>query len=208
MKRSYLIITIVALVLVGSLVGFIIVSVSTFANVTRTYNFAYNPGSPAPIEGLDLYTDIGYVNIKYNTSAMSEYITVDVTVSMSGGFMAGKEPEDFFNSPTDWWDTSSSPAVFNMYLNPIAWWDPVNWFKSILVAINVTLRTDVVYDLKAMTATGSMDALFPDNVVLNDTILTTTTGRMGVKTEANSVVNGRFHLSATTGNINLDADDA
>jgi len=88
--------------------------------------------------------------------------------------MEGKIYTDFFHPSTEWWDNTT--GTFNLQALPDAWYNPSHWFKSYNISVTVTLRTDVKYDLTALTAVGSIEMIVSDDVILNGTSLTSSTG--------------------------------
>jgi hypothetical protein len=75
------------------------------------------------------------------------------------------------------------------------------------ITINVTLRTDVNYDIAALTTTGSVDLDIPDNIDLNNTILSTTTGSIILNANENVTFNGNVQAGVTTGSVTIYASN-
>jgi len=100
--------------------------------------------------------------------------------------MEGKTYTDFFNPSTEWWDNTT--GTFNLQALPDVWFNPSHWFKSYNITVAVTLRTDVVYDLTALTAVGSIEMLVSDGTTLG-----------------NNEFQGKVKLESSTGSVESSA---
>ena len=192
-----------AILLLGGGLGFIIYGFGAAGSIEKTESFTYEPSSPDPIEELTFNADIGSLLFKYNTSPTTSYAEIDVDIEITGLYMEGKTYENFFNPSTEWWDNTT--ATFNLLTIPDVWFDPSHWFKSYNITIAVTLRTDVVYDLTALTAVGDIEILVPDGVFLNGTSLTSSTGAIKLNTTGNNEFRGKVRLESSTGNVEFFA---
>ncbi len=191
---------IVAALIVGGGIGFVIYGFATAGSFKNSFNFTYEPISPDPIEDLTFNVDIGSLLFKYNTSPTTSYAKIDVNIEVTGLYMAGKTYLDFFHPNTEWWDNATT--TFNLLTLPDVWFDPSYWFKSYNITVAVTLRTDVIYDLTALTSVGSIEMQVPDDVILDGTSLTSSTGSIIVNTAGNNEFQGIFKLETSTGSIN------
>jgi len=192
-------IIIIAVLLVGGGLGFVITGYVTAGSFQNSFNITYEPISPDPIEDLTFNVDIGSLIFKYNTSPTLLYAEIDVNIEVTGWYMEGKSYLDFFNPSTEWWD--SATATFNLLTLPDVWFDPSHWVKSYNVNIAVTLRTDVVYDITALTSVGSIEMLVSDGVILNRTSLTSSTGSIKLDTLGNNEFLEKVRLESSTGSI-------
>ena len=198
--RNYKIalILLVALIVGGGL-GFVIYGFVASGSIENSFNFTYEPSSPDPIEDLTFNVDIGKILFTYNTSPTTSYAKIDVNIEIAGLYMEGKTYLNFFNPSAEWWDNTT--ATFALMAIPDVWFDPSHWFKSYNVTVAVTLRTDVVYDIVALTAVGSIEILVPDGVILNGTSLTSSTGSIKVNTLGNNEFLGKVKLESSTGSV-------
>ncbi|MBY9013919.1 MAG: hypothetical protein KGD70_16230, partial [Candidatus Lokiarchaeota archaeon] len=194
---------IVAVLLVGGGVGFLVFGSMTAGNIDDSFNFTYEPSSPDLVEALTFNVDIGSLLFKYNTSPTSLYADIDVDMEISGWYMEGKTYLDFFQPSASWWDDVT--ATFNLQTIPDVWFNPSHWFKSYNITIAVILRTDVVYDLTALMSVGSIEMEVPDGVPLNGTSLTSSTGSIKFKTLGNNEIKGPVRLESSTGSIEFYA---
>ena len=202
--RNYKIALIIAVALIaGGGLGFVIYGFVASGSIENSFNFTYEPISPDSIEDLTINSGIGSLLFKYNTSPTILYANIDVDIEVTGLYMEGKTYQNFFTPSTDWWDDATT--TFNLQTLPDIWFDPVYWFKSFNISVVVTLRTDVVYDLTALTSVGSINIQVPDGVLLNGTSLSSSTGAINIKTLGNNEFQGKVSLESSTGRIELSA---
>lgn len=198
--RNYKIALIIAVALiVGGGAGFVIYGFATSGSIENSFNFSYEPSSPDPIEELTFNVDIGKILFTYNTTPTTSYAKIDVNIEVAGLYMEGKTYTDFFHPSTQWWDNTT--GIFNLQALPDAWFNPSHWFKSYNITVAVTLRTDVVYDLTALISVGSIEMLVSDDVILNGTSLTSSTGSIKLTTLGNNEFQGKVRLASSTGSV-------
>ena len=202
--RNYKIaLIVISALIVGGGIGFVVTGFATAGSIETSFSFQYEPISPDPIEDLSINSDLGKIIVKYNTTATSYFAEIDVDLKIAGLFMSGKTYLDFFSPSTEWWAESS--GIFDLKVLPDVWFDPSYWFKSYEITITVTLRTDVIYDIDATTATGAIEMSVPDEVILNGTSLTSSTGTVKLNTLGNNQFQGKVGLQTSTGSVDLFA---
>jgi len=192
-----------AVLLVGGGLGFIMYGFGAAGSIEDSFNFTYEPSSPDPIEELTFNVDIGKILFMYNTSPTTSYVKIDADIEITGLYMEGKTYTDFFHPSIQWWDNIT--GTFNLQALPDAWFNPSHWFKSYNISVAVTLRTDIVYDLTALSSVGNIEMLVSDGVILNGTSLTSSTGSINFTTLGNNEFLGRVKLESSTGNIESSA---
>ena len=163
-----------SIIIVGGGAIFGIIIAATWDEFNDFYTFYYKPETPNPIEAIKVNADIGKINIKYNSTPTDYYAKIDVDISLKGAFMKGKSFSDFFK-PIVWINESTTIVEFSLETKEFFWLFGISRIK-----INVTLRTDIIYDINAITTTGSINAFFPNNANLNNLVLKTTTGSIDV----------------------------
>ena len=203
LKNYKIALIVISALIVGGGLGFIVTGFTTAGSIEDSFSFQYEPSSPDPIEDLSISADIGKIIVKYNTTATSDFAEIDVDIKIAGLFMTYKTYLDFFSPSTEWWDESS--GLFNLEVLPDVWFDPSYWFKSYEITITVILRTDVIYDIDATTATGAIEMSVPDKVILNGTSLTSSTGSVKLTTFGNKEFQGKVGLQTSTGSVDLFA---
>lgn len=200
--RNYKIaLIVISALIVGGGIGFVVTGFITAGSIERSFSFQYEPSSPDPIEDLSINADIGKIIVKYNTTATPYFAEIDVNLKITGLFMSGKTYLDFFNPSAEWWAESS--GIFNLEVLPGVWFDPSHWFKSYEITITVTLRTDVIFDIGATTDIGAIEMSIPDEVNLNGTSLTSSTGTVKLNTLGNNEFQGKVGLQTSTGSVDL-----
>ena len=216
MRRRNIISIIIAAIVVGGGLSFIAIGFATSGMIQESFTFYYQ-GSPLPIEELSLNADIGALDIKYNTTSTPYLAKVEVSMVISGLFMAGAQYTEFYTPYTEWWQNSSTPTIFDLKIRPGVWFNPVHWFKSYNVLVTITLRTDVVYDVDAHTGTGSINMNIPDNAILNNLTLDSGTGSIALYSKNSNLTRGltihtgtgeilaNFTNNVIGGDIGLDA---
>ena len=203
MKNYKIALIVISALIVGGGLGFVVTGFATAGSIDESFSFQYEPSSPAPIEDLSINADIGKIIVKYNTTVTSDFAKIDVDLKIAGLFTSYKSYLDFFSPSTEWWDESS--GIFNLEVLPDVWFDPSYWFKLYEITITVTLRTDVIYDIDATTATGAIEMSVPNEVILNGTSLTSSTGSVKLTTSGNNEFQGKVGLKTSTGSVDLFA---
>ncbi len=201
MRNYKITLIVISALIVGGGIGFVVTGIATAGSIDDSFSFQYEPISPDPIEDLSINADLGKIIVKYNTTATPYFAEFDVNLKVAGLFMSGKTYLDFFNPSTEWW--AESFGVFDLEVLPDIWFDPSYWFKSYEITITVTLRTDVIYDIDATTATGAIEMSVRDGVILNGTSLTTSTGSVKLTTLGTNVFQGKVGLQTSTGSVDL-----
>lgn len=205
MRTRNIILIFVASLLVGGTLGFIITGFATSGTIENSFSFYYET-SPSTIEDLDLSADIGKIDIQYNSSATPYIVEIQVDLQISGLFVAGRKYTNFFTPSSDWWENITSPTSFDMKVKPGAWFDPSHWFSSYNVDVIVILRSDVIYNLDAITGTGSIDLNTPDNVTLNGVSCLSGTGNVNLDFSNNTKIQSDLYLETGTGSIVVNSE--
>ncbi|MFX1258977.1 MAG: hypothetical protein ACFFAN_14055 [Promethearchaeota archaeon] len=196
LKRG-LIITSLIIVCGGIVFG--IAMVITWDEYNDSYAFYYKPETPSSIERISINTDIGKINVKYNTTPTDYYARIDADIHVVGPFVKEKSFSDFFK-PIVWINESTSVVMFSLESKPLSW---IMFIGGSKIKINVTLRTDVIYDIKAEATTGAVEATIPNNTVLDQINLEATTG--SVELFANGAnFTDNLRAIATTGSVKLN----
>ncbi|MHA2397363.1 MAG: hypothetical protein ACXADU_00555 [Promethearchaeota archaeon] len=204
MRKDFKIIIIaVAVLLVGGGTIFGTVVFLTWGEYNFSDTYLYDPGVPSPIEDVSFSCDIGAISIHYNTTPTDNVVKIDLTISVKGGFVEGKTFSDFFQ-PIIWENVSVPVINFELHKKPTPF-----FIFGILhsIQIDVTLRTDVGYNIGAYTATGSVNLDASTGVVLNNTSLSSSTGSVALNADEDASFLGDTHLGTSTGSINIYADN-
>ena len=198
MNKKNIVLLIIAGLLVSGGVVFGVVVVATWGEHNYSNTYYYDAGVSSSWEKVSFSSDVGSINIKYNTTPTDYAVELDLSIKVSGGFVAGKTFLDFFKSENIWFNESVPIVTFELKNKPTTWFIfPITQ----RITINVTLRTDVDYDIVAASTTGSINLDIPDNMDLNNTILGSTTGSVTVNANENVTFSGNFQAGVTTGSV-------
>ena len=167
--------------------------------------YYFKPSTSSPIEKVSFSSDLGNIILNYNTTPTDYYVELNLYIKIGGGFIEGKSFTDFFkripynSSPL----VNSVPEVtFELEKTPTRW----SLFPlSQNITIDVTLRTDIIYDIDTLSSTGSVSLNIPNNIVINNSILKASTGSVSLLADKNVTFNGNLKMSTSTGSIALFA---
>jgi len=96
MIRSTKIVLIIAAVIIVSGASIFGIIIAVNWGKFEYSNTFYYQGAPSAIGRLNLNSDIGTINIKYNSTPTDYIVKVDLDITIEGGFVAGKVFSDFF----------------------------------------------------------------------------------------------------------------
>ncbi len=163
--------------------------------------YYYKPETSSPIERININCDIGSIHIKYNTTPTDYYAQIDLDIKIKGILVDGKSFQDFFY-PIVWQNQSTQIISFVLDAKASTW---LTFSISQRVKINLTLRTDVIYDINTLTSTGSISMDIPNNSILNNTKLSTSTGSLSLTAAKDTTFLGNVEISTSTGSVSLYA---
>jgi len=197
------ILIIVAIVLVGGGTIFGVLVALTWGEYNYSDTFLYDPGVPSPIEEVSFTSDIGAISVHYNTTPTDNAVKIDLSIRIKGGFVEGKTFSDFFNPII--WENVSVPVINFELKKKIT----PQFFLGIFynISIDVILRTDVIYDINALSGTGSIKLDASSGVALNNTSLMTSTGSVGLDVDTGVVFLGNVGLETSTGSVTVYANN-
>ncbi|MFX1499053.1 MAG: hypothetical protein ACFFBH_16170 [Promethearchaeota archaeon] len=197
---------IIALVAIfgGGALAFFITGFATSGTISESFTFNYQ-NIPLSIEDLNLNVDLGSVDIKYNTTNTPYIVKIDVDLTISGLYMTDRQYTAFFKPAAEWWQNTTSPLTFNMKTLTEVWFNPAFWFKSYNIDVTVLLRTDVKYDIKAITGTGAITINAPDHTILNGTHIQSGTGSLGMTIGDNVLFDGNVRAETGTGSVTMNS---
>ncbi|HDZ17768.1 hypothetical protein LCGC14_0891360 [marine sediment metagenome] len=194
-KKIVLIIVATLLISGGAIFG-IILAVN-WGNYAYSNTFYYEPSVHSPIEKISFQSSIGSTIINYNSTATDIYVKVELDISISGPFVAGKLFSNFFK-PIIWLNESTPVTTFNLENKPSPWFI----FPIVQrMTINVTLRTDIIYDIDVDNSVGSISINIPENIELNNILFSSSTGSITLQSDKNVTFNGNVGLSTSTGSV-------
>ncbi|MFX1488128.1 MAG: hypothetical protein ACFFBI_03205 [Promethearchaeota archaeon] len=198
-KNLKIVLFIVAILIVSGGLVFGILVFTTWGTYEYSNTYYYEPSVPSPIEKVSFSSDVGKIMINYNKTPTDFFVKLDLDINIRGGFIEGKTFSDFFY-PVVWLNESVSVVTFS--LTHKSW---RLFTSSENVTIDVTLRTDVVYDVNALTSTGSVNMNVPENVIINNSLLEASTGSISMVSGKNVTFLGNVKTETSTGGTSLIA---
>ena len=202
-KSNRILLIIIAVCIVTGGTAFGVLFWGTHGVFPYKNTYYYNPETPSPIERININCDIGSIQIKYNKTPTDYYAQVDLDIKIKGILVEGKSFQDFFY-PIIWQNESSQVISFVLDAKASTW---LTFSISNRVKINLTLRTDVIYDLNTQTSTGSISMDIPNNSILNNTKLSTSTGSISLNAAKDTTFQGNVEISTSTGSVALFAKE-
>ena len=134
----------------GGIGSFYLIGFLTYAVIEESFTFYSKPETSAKPENFILTVfseNTGKINVKYNTSSIPYYIKADVNFKAEGIYMRNSDYE-FFGA--EWYNHSSgsitelfvytSPPTLGLFYHP-------TWTVKYDIAVNVTIRTGILYNL-------------------------------------------------------------
>ncbi len=202
MRRNLkIVLIIISACLVTGATAFGVLIFATWGEIDYENTYFYNPSSPSAIERININSDIGSVLISYNKTPTDYFAQIDLDIHIVGIFVKDSTLSDFFY-PIIWENDTSPVTTFTLDAKATTWFI---FGVNQQIQINLTLRTDVIYDLNVLTSTGAISMNIPDNIVLNNTILGASTGAIFLNSSKNTTFQGNVGLSTSTGAVNLYA---
>ncbi|MFW9988397.1 MAG: hypothetical protein ACFFC3_07065, partial [Candidatus Odinarchaeota archaeon] len=206
MGRSKIIGIIIAIVVATGAGLFFLIGFLTYGTISSSGSRFYTPSpslirSPEPIL---IRTDIGKINVGYNTSETENVVKLDYNIRMGSTHMIGKAITDFFVIE---WDNMTYLEIdkisFVLRTKSGVSLDPTNWFSIKRIEINVTLRTDLIYSIEEYATTGNVVNDIPNNVTVDNLHIETTTGNSVINLDQ-AAIRG-LRAESTTGEVSMYA---
>ncbi|MFO7796711.1 MAG: hypothetical protein ACQERB_09210 [Promethearchaeati archaeon] len=201
MQKKFIVILAISALLTAGIVTFGIYGYATAGKVENTFYYTYS-STGGEVEDININTDIGMVVINYNTTSMESYMEANINASVEGLFIEGKPFEEFYNQPVTANGSSTKTLEFSMKRDQ--WFNPSTWFSVRRVVINLTLRTDVVYNINVNVSLGTIVLNVPENVTIGNLGLLSSTGTVSVDLSENTKIN-TVDIETSTGKIELDS---
>lgn len=201
MKRVHrIVLIVVAACIVTGGTAFGVLIFGTWGTLDYENNYYYNPSIPSPIERININCDIGTIIIKYNNTPTKFYAQVDLGIHIEGILVKGSSLLDFFHPIV--WENTSSVTTFTLAAKATTWF--IFGFLQ-QIEVNLTLRTDVIYDINAQTSAGSIYMDVPSNTIVNNTLLSTSAGGVSLEADDDTIFKGNVGLTTSAGIVALYA---
>ena len=126
---------------------FYLIGFSTYAEIEEFYSFYYEPELIAEPEKIRIDTNGRSLNINHNESSMPYSIKADANLKAEGMYMRDFDYDFFITAgyyiPSE---TVTQLVVYSMGKTLGGFYHP-SWTAKYDININITLRTDILYDL-------------------------------------------------------------
>jgi len=199
MQKRFIVILAIAALLTAGIVTFGIYGYATAGKVENSFYYTYT-STEGEVEDINIETDIGMVVINYNSTSMESYMDANINASVEGLFIEGKTFDEFYNQPITVNGSSTKSLEFSMKRDQ--WFNPSTWFSVRRVVIDLTLRTDVAYNINVNVSVGNILLNVPENVTIGNLNLQSTTGTISVDLSENTKIN-TVDIETSTGKIEL-----
>ncbi|MFX1456085.1 MAG: hypothetical protein ACFFDB_11990 [Promethearchaeota archaeon] len=206
MKKSIKIIIILLIPVIifgGSIGSFYIIGFMNYGVIQESYSFYYNPAIRADPEKIRINTFGATINIKYNQSSVPYYIKADIDFKAEGMYMKGGSPAYYF---TAYWNNNSldsMPELFVTGMPPTLgpFYHPT-WTVRYDIHINITLRTDILYDLHFDV--WDTDIIISENLFINNLFIEAFSRNVGLNANGTNINN--IEATAYSGYLTMNLD--
>ena len=133
---------------IGASIGsFYLIGFLNYGVIEESYSFYYTPAVIAESEKIRISTDGRTINIRHNTSAMPYSIKADAILKAEGMYMRDFN-YDFFHTEGHYYPSEETTQliVYGSGRTLGGFYHPT-WTAKYDININITLRTDILYDL-------------------------------------------------------------
>lgn len=133
---------------IGTYIGlFLLIGFSTYAEIEEFHSFYYTPAILAELEKIRIHTKGRTINVKPNTSSVPYYIKADVSLKVEGMYMKDSDYDYFITELHHITEENITLlVVYSIGRTLGAFYHPT-WTAKYDININLTLRTDILYDL-------------------------------------------------------------
>jgi len=200
-KSNRILLIIIAVCIVSGGTAFGVLMFTSWSVLPYENTYYYKPETASQIERININSDIGSIQVKYNETPTDYYAQIDLDIQIKGILVEGKSLNDFFY-PIIWQNESGKVISFILDAKASTW---LTGSISQRVKINLTLRTGVIYDINTLTSTGSISMVTPSNSILNNTKISTSTGSVSLNAGNSTVFLGDVTISTSTGSAALTA---
>ena len=150
MKNSKFIILgiLTPIMMIGGGIGtFYILGYINYGIIQESYTYYHIPAISAEPEKIRIHTNGRSLNIKHNSSSIPYYIKADVNLKAEGMYLKNSD----YNYFSTWWDNYTSEEITQLIAHSIGrtlggFYHP-SWSAKYDININMTLRTDILYEL-------------------------------------------------------------
>lgn len=199
MEKKYIAILLISGFFTVGLFIFGIIGYTTYDNIDVSDTYEYEV-SGSEIENIKLDTDISDITIRYNESIMDSNTTMIIKskIHIEGMFIKGRKFSNFFE-PVNIINTSI--LGINIRKKSLSEFNFINWFLGINVDLEITLRTDMKYNMSAVVGEGNIYFEGRGKPSVDNIKLKTSNGDISLDAQHTNFTKS-IHLETRLGDIN------
>lgn len=167
--RKIFILLILFTIIGGGIGSFYLIGFLTYAEIEESYSFYCTPEITTEHEKIRIDTNGRTINIKHNTSSMPYYMKADANLKVEGMYMKDSDYDYFITAghylPSE---NITELVVYSFGLTLGLFYHP-SWTAKYNININITLRTDISYDLYLNVE--DTDIFISENLDINELII-------------------------------------
>jgi hypothetical protein len=167
--RKIFILLILFTIIGGGIGSFYLIGFLTYAEIEESYSFYCTPEIITEHEKIRIDTNGRTINIKHNTSSMPYYMKADANLKVEGMYMKDSDYDYFITEghylPSE---NITELVVYSFGLTLGLFYHP-SWTAKYNININITLRTDISYDLYLNVE--DTDIFISENLDINELII-------------------------------------
>jgi len=186
---------------IGISIGlFYLIGFSTYGEIEESFSFYYTPENRTEPEKIRISTDARTINIRYNTSSMPYSIKADAILKVEGMYMRDSD-YGYFHTEGHYYPSEgfTQLVVYSAGRTLGGFYHPT-WTAKYDININITLRTDILYDLHIRAYNTKIS--ISENLSINT--LSLETGISNIELNANATSINIIEAIAYGGSLTLN----
>ncbi|MFW9937195.1 MAG: hypothetical protein ACFFD5_06065 [Candidatus Thorarchaeota archaeon] len=177
---------------------------SIYGVINESFSLKYSLGTPDSIETLNLYVDVGNIEIKYIEPPFDYHVKTDLDIKMGGANVVQKSYLDYFIVLLE--NSSSSAVNFTFKIRPNLVRNEVLSLVNNITII-VSLRPDIAFDIITLVNDGNCKITVPFGVSIGNILTNISRGNL-LYNFVYCTIGGNITGIVNKGNIELMAIDA
>ena len=167
--RKIFILLILFTIIGGGIGSFYLIGFLTYAEIEESYSFYCTPEIITEPEKIRIHTNGRTINIKHNTSSMPYYMKADVNLKVEGMYMKNSDYDYFITEGHYLPSENITELVVYSFGRTLGLFYHPSWTAKYNININITLRTDISYDLYLNVE--DTDIFISENLDINELII-------------------------------------
>jgi hypothetical protein len=153
----------------SSIVSFYIIGFLNYGVIEESYSFYCTPEIITEPEKIRIDTNGRTINIKHNTSSMPYYMKADANLKVEGMYMKDSDYDYFITEGHYLPSENITELVVYSFGRTLGLFYHPSWTAKYNININITLRTDISYDLYLNVE--DTDIFISENLDINELII-------------------------------------